>query len=341
MSRKNTISVLNQVAVATAVAGLISVSLTQKFLENLGSMADDISYYFSNSPFTAIAVVILIFATTASVVSFIYSKRLFELKSEKSFYDGKPDRSIEINYLEKEISTLRNKLTNYIKSGAEVAPLSDEKLNEAKQAAIQVVIESISSETAREIRAKAHAEAIDSLESKSLARLSDLSVVLGSRANLTLVMGVVFCSLGLVAIYTSFFLSPPEQNASASTAWVDIVRSYTPRFTMVILIELIGFFFLKLYKSTLSDIRYTQNEMTNIEMHLIALHAANTLSAEHTELVLKSFLSTERNSVIDKGQTTVEIEQHRAQSDADRSHLEALAALLHGNEKGSIWRGKS
>jgi len=41
------------------------------------------------------------------------------------------------------------------------------------------------------------------------------------------------------------------------------------------LIELFAYFFLKLYKSDLSEIKYFQNELTNVEMRYAAVRLAD------------------------------------------------------------------
>lgn len=295
---------------------------------------------FLNENLASFAIIIANFFLFAILLSKFFYKgigNIFNLKIEKSYYDD-IDQQVSNKEIIRDIEDLRRQVSSFNESINIQTVLSEEDIKEAKNKVVESIVSNINSEASKEIRYKAHQEAIDSLESRSLARLSNLSVVLGSRANLTLMMGVIFCSLGLIATYASFFISPPDPNLTVGNQWIEIIKSYAPRFAMVIIIEVIGFFFLKLYKSTLSEIRYTHNEITNVEMRLIALHSASSLESDHSEMLLQALISTERNSVIDKNQTTVEIEQNRANADADRSILEAAVSLLHGNEKGSFWR---
>ena len=49
---------------------------------------------------------------------------------------------------------------------------------------------------------------------------------------------------------------------------------YAPRLTLSIFIEFFSFFFLRLYKTGISEIKYFQNELTNAELKFIAVEKA-------------------------------------------------------------------
>lgn len=173
-----------------------------------------------------------------------------------------------------------------------------------------------------------------------MSRLSNQILVLGSRANLTLIVGVFFCCGGLFAIWYSFFSDYTKQDGdiSVSAAWVDLAKVYAPRLSLVLIIEIIDFFFLKLYRATFMEIRYVQNEITNVEMKLIALNVAILHQARVLDDVIETLVKTDRNFIIDKGQTTVEIEKQRAVTESDKTVIQAAIGLLHGTEKSSLWR---
>src|SRR5205823_4776936 len=71
-----------------------------------------------------------------------------------------------------------------------------------------------------------------------------------------------------------------------------------PRISVAVFIEVFSFFFLKLYKSNLQEIKYFQNELTNIEMRGLALEAAllNTQN-KSTEPIVDQLIRTDRNLV--------------------------------------------
>ena len=64
-------------------------------------------------------------------------------------------------------------------------------------------------------------------------------------------------------------LSAPKDYAT-STA---VLGYFLPRISFVIFIEVFSFFFLRLYKANLSDVKFYQNELTNADARLVALEA--------------------------------------------------------------------
>jgi len=83
---------------------------------------------------------------------------------------------------------------------------------------------------------------------------------------------------------------------------VSVASYYVPRLSLVLFIELFAYFFLNLYKSSLSEVKYFQNEMTNIEVRFTALGVA--LEAGDDELVREvtaELAKTERNFISGQG----------------------------------------
>lgn len=73
-------------------------------------------------------------------------------------------------------------------------------------------------------------------------------------------------------------------------------------------IELLSFFFLNLYRKNLQEIKYIQNELTNIEAKKISLTMAHDLPTDLRFKIIKSISMTERNFILEKGQTTTDLE---------------------------------
>jgi len=323
-----------QIALMALIFTLLSVFTI--YVEMGGFSIRNFYNIIIQSPFNILMMVVSIYLILLTIL-LMFRSDLFKLKSEKSVYEP----SMATKNMEVQIKYLQDQIDNIISlknSNIEHIVLSEKDMKDAKDAAVNNVISKLTSETIDEIALKAHVLAAENIEIKSLQRLSNVGEVLGLRANKTLLTGVGFCTLGLIFIFFSFIMAPSIDTLPDSNQWTTLLINYAPRFTLVVIVELIGFFFLKLYKSTLSDIRYTQNEITNIEMKLMAIHSSGTIKEEYADLLLKPLIETERNSIIEKSQTTVEIEQQGAQSEADKSTIEAAVALLHGNEKGSIWR---
>ena len=78
-----------------------------------------------------------------------------------------------------------------------------------------------------------------------------------------------------------------------------------------------------------------------MEMKLIALYYSirHDLTGS-TQKVIENLISTERNSVLEKSQTTAEIEKERASSEGDTNTIKAITDLLHGTDKGWFWQSR-
>jgi ABC-type transport system involved in multi-copper enzyme maturation permease subunit len=109
-----------------------------------------------------------------------------------------------------------------------------------------------------------------------------------------------------------------------------LLSYYIPRLTIVIFIEIFAFFFLKIYKSTLAEIKYFHNEKTNIELKVSALKIAilsdNGTGIEHA---IKSLADTERNFVLKKDESTIELEKSKLELQSSTSIINALKDVIN------------
>ena len=107
------------------------------------------------------------------------------------------------------------------------------------------------------------------------------------------------------------------------------ISHFVPRLTLVILIELFAYFFLSLYKASLAEIKYFQNELTNIESKELALQAAlNSGEASMISDIVSKLALTERNHILSKDQTTVELERARLEKDSKSEIAKYVAELF-------------
>lgn len=127
---------------------------------------------------------------------------------------------------------------------------------------------------------------------------------LAKRGNINLILGMATTLTGLSLLGYSVF------NAPALTSIIDLAGHFIPRISLVLLIEVFAYFFLKLYKQGLSEIKYFQNEITNIESKFLALRlSSESGQGDCIKEVVAKLLTTERNFVLEKGQTTIELER--------------------------------
>jgi hypothetical protein len=115
-------------------------------------------------------------------------------------------------------------------------------------------------------------------------------------------------------------LKPAGENTVSA-----VISYYIPRISVVVFIEVFAFFFLRLYKIGLDDVKYYQNELTNVELKLRALsEALKSGEAPTITLVITELAKTERNFVLKKGESTVGLENAKLEG---RLFSEAIAKL--------------
>lgn len=158
----------------------------------------------------------------------------------------------------------------------------------------------------------------------SIQRLQQEVSALSRRGNLNLVLGILTTVTGLSILgYYVFHVQPSGQDP-----WL-FTTHFLPRLTLVLFIEIFAYFFLRLYKSSLMEIKYFQNEITNLEAKFIALSIAlESDNQETSDEVIAELSRTERNHILDKGQTTVELERARADKDVLSDFVAKVLALM-------------
>jgi hypothetical protein len=144
------------------------------------------------------------------------------------------------------------------------------------------------------------------------------------RGNLNLVLGTLTTMFAvIILIYTAVFAVTEQGSLS------EILQSYLLRISVVIFIQIFGFFFLRLYRVSLSDIKYFQNEITNIQQRWLALkYALINDDKEIARIIINRLATTERNSIIRKGETSIDLERMRFDQNDTKALLSELKGLL-------------
>lgn len=203
----------------------------------------------------------------------------------------------------------------------------------------------ITDEILERIKSEANAAFIDSLKNEikeseyrldifkrgksTLDRIYKEIDALGRRGTVNLVLGVITALSGVIAL--SFFVLAKE-GAHASLS--DFAMDFLPRLSIVLIIEVFSYFFLRLYKASLSEIKYFQNEATNIEHSFVALEAAISINDKNLiERCVHTFLAVERNPIMTDGQTTREITQETQSSKDTPVSPEVLVKIIEALRK--------
>jgi hypothetical protein len=124
-------------------------------------------------------------------------------------------------------------------------------------------------------------------------------------ANVNLLIGLGCAVAGIGVMWQTLATLAFEVEPSGTWRISDLYRVLS-RFGLVLIIESVAFFFLKLYREDRSMIRYLRNEITNLEARYLSLKTALTFGtpADLTK-VLQSLSATERNFLIKKGDRVI------------------------------------
>jgi hypothetical protein len=143
--------------------------------------------------------------------------------------------------------------------------------------------------------------------------------------NINLLIG--FFTTFMAIFFLGYSLLENSNNHETTNSFI---FHFIPRLSLSIFIELFSFFFLRIYKKNLDDIKYLNNERTNIDLKLIALRASIIYNdTDSTKVVIEDLSKTERNFVLKKGESTVEIEKNKTDNQTNDKLIESLVKLIN------------
>lgn len=168
---------------------------------------------------------------------------------------------------------------------------------------------------------------LESKISRTYERLNLERESLSRRGNFNLMIGMFLSVGGLIILGYSVL------NYSHNGSLEDLLIFVIPKISFVLLIELFAYFFLNLYKKSLEDIKYYQNEITNIEAKYLALQMAKSLN-NHKMIssILDQLVKTERNFILEKDQSTIELEKERIGSNNANNTLQAIKEIFQNKK---------
>jgi len=162
-----------------------------------------------------------------------------------------------------------------------------------------------------------------------MSRLTGEIKELGKRAKINLIIGSITALSG-VSIFMLFVFERVSPDAANNY----LVTEFAPRISLVIVIEVFAYFFLGLYKSNLSEIKYFHNELTNVESKYIALEEGNAIDdSSIIKDIVKELSQTERNFLLKKGESTTAIEEKRIVLEEQRGFISNLTSTLSNSKK--------
>lgn len=173
----------------------------------------------------------------------------------------------------------------------------------------------------------------DTLFKVSRQRLLDEAVRIDAISRRNLGIGILFSSVALAVLawplVSAVFFPSLEPLPAENSSW-GILRMYLPRFSVGLLLQFVGFFFLRLYVANELDLKHNKNEITNLEMKMMALQLAKEFQdAPSRKEIMKSLAQTERNFVLKKNERSVSSEALSEYNDL-RGLIERLVSKIPG-----------
>jgi len=159
-------------------------------------------------------------------------------------------------------------------------------------------------------------KSIRTLAEEMQERLQGEISALGRRANVNLVIGIGISTLGLIAL--TWFVIAATSEISAGLEIGNSGLRFMVRLSLAIFIQVFAYFFLRLYRYSIFEIKYFQNEITGAQFKLISLEAA-LLSKDKKmiEKIAADLAKTERNFILKKGETTIGLRREEMEKDFD------------------------
>jgi hypothetical protein len=149
-----------------------------------------------------------------------------------------------------------------------------------------------------------------------------------SNSNLNLILGTLTTLIGVIILGVSIFQKNPFLTS------LELLSHYIPRVSTVILIEIFAFFFLRLYKKNLDEIKYFQNELSNLSFKISSLKSSLILEdKESASKIIGEFSKVERNFILKKNETTEKLEIEKLESQNSSNALEKLSNLISSIKK--------
>ena len=169
-----------------------------------------------------------------------------------------------------------------------------------------------------------HVNSASDIYGDAVKRLSQEIEKLSRRANLNLVIGVL-TTASAVGLLVYMVLG----NEHVFSDVAGLMSYYIPRVTIVILVETFSFFFLRLYKSNLEEIKYYQSQITDINKNQIAHNVA--VFSEELDLK-KSFLSMSLTVNIDGGASSADLVEQSGKIASIADNLSKTVGSLAGKK---------
>lgn len=212
--------------------------------------------------------------------------------------------------------------------------LVSETVEEIKKKASDEIWDELTDQADEIARTKRALAPIDDAYFKARARLLSEVAALGRRGTANLVFGVVttVAALGILLSMAMNTVRPENYRLVFPSGEVDIailILMFVPKLSLALFVQVFALFFLRLYKAGFAEIKYFQNELTNLEAKYLGV--VSSILAKDEQAVRdasRALLAVERNHILSAGQSTVELEKQKIESRSSAEVLKLLPKIL-------------
>jgi hypothetical protein len=228
--------------------------------------------------------------------------------------------------VQKEIAEFRQLVVN--RTSADTSIDTSSLIEKLRSTLTKDVAQDIKKEFERQIATLAYIERIRQIFVNDERRLFDQIAILRKRGNLNLVIGIVTTLLAAITlVLTITFANPSSSDPQKMTIY------FVSRISTVIFIEVFSFFFLRLYKSTLAEEKYYQNEITARTARQSALEAAFSGSdAVAVPKLVEMLVGVNQNESKSKKSEDVDIKELGTLVESAAKVISSFATKSHGAE---------
>lgn len=256
-------------AVLVAIPGFIAVLLPEKIADLLWTFGYPAS---PSTDTTTLLFGVLLLMSGVALLMLQYLRGGLFSSSRLSREDLQPEpfTTASILDLRDRVNSLANEIKILKTAQLDALSGSHQELLEALKPTVHA---GVADELERRFRERASQFARDEEIRESFAtaerRLKDELGALGLRSNLNLVIGVLTTSMA-VGLLMYMVLGVPAEFGGLTA----LLSHYIPRLGLILFIEVFSFFFLRLYKTTLAEMRMYQTDLTTLTVQHVAVVAA-------------------------------------------------------------------
>lgn len=159
----------------------------------------------------------------------------------------------------------------------------------------------------------------DIISTLTISRITKEIVTTNKRINVNLIIGILFAVVGILILY-SFREIEIKSNQD--------LYKYIPKLSLVLFIEVFAYFFLNLYKKGLDEIKYYHNELTSAEARSAAIGLSKiSHNNQVSDSIIEKFFSVERNPILAKNETTIELEKLKTDNESTKNLITVLSEI--------------